>query len=629
MYIGPDQRVFAPMTVGEAVQPVEPADEAGAREEENARLLEEARIRELQMRRMEEARIREEQERIRAENERRMEEARIREEQERIRAENERRMEEARIREEQERTFRAAPQRRFEDIEREARDEEVSADEVMPGQKRNSEQVNWGAYAKGQRPSMDDLIRQDSQELAKKSRTKMGRGGKKVVVPFEQLMREVNRPRGWDAVETDRAATAFAEVMAQQSEGQKTKGGKWKKSGNTRGESMPLEEFVRKQNAAQTASAPQRKQAPKASFSAIMASQNAEADEPPPAAPPSKRPNHRGRGKIWEPEPEPEPEPREEISWAPPPKVPTPKTSSPFAVYDDPPPARRNQQKAPAQPKKGKGKKIVMTLEQLHQQTQQGNAWEEVKPSKPTTQTKTAPSFDSILEADAKSTVNEAPARPKGKGKKRTRGVTYTLQEFLASTANTSSWNTYDSDDEDVAPKKVAPKKGPSMAEIMAQDEAEAKANKAVPAPSYSGNRSRFSGPAKSFAEIQKEDEQEQEAFAPRVVDDYIPGVRYTAPERKPAPEKPSLPVDTEDLFWGAATADEITQQRRKKGGPVDYLTDLLEQATGDYDSMREFAKSIVSKPRNDMTKAIESVTSRTSAVQIADKFFRRFPHNK
>ena len=616
MHFPPSQRAFSPMSIGEVAHPVGPAVDAGAREEENARFLEEARRREAQMRMMEEARIREEQMRM-------MEEARIREEQERIRAENERRMEEARIREARDRDFAGILKEHAEEVERETREEEAV-------EKRNSEQVNWGATAKAARPSMDDLIRKDSEGLAKKTRTKMGRGGKKVVMPLEQLMRDMNQPRGWDAVETDKAATTFAQIMEQQGEEQKPKGGKWKK-GNARGESMPLEDFLRKQNAPQTASAPKQRQAPKASFSAIMASQDAEADEPPPAAPPSKRPNHRGRGKnqniSWEPEPEPEPEPREEFVWAPPPKVTAPKTSSPFASYESPPPARRNQQK-PAQPKGKGGKKIVMTLERLHQQTQQRNTWEEVNPSKPTTQSK-APSFDSILEADEKETPQEAPVRSKGKGKKRSRGVSYSLQEFLAgSSSKPTNTPNYDSDDEDTVPRRPAPKKGKSMAEIMAEDEAEARAQKAAatPAPSYSGTRGRVSGPAKSFAEIQKEAEQEQETFAPGVLEDYVPGRRYEAPERKPALEKPSLPVDSADLFWGVATEDEIADQRRKKGGPVDYLTELLEQATGDYGSMREFASSLVSKTRQNMTKAIETVTSRTTAVQITDKFFRRFP---
>ena len=588
------QSGFAPPTIlpqtGFTPQPLDHSEEQEARRkaEEEARLrieqerrqaeeakreAEEAKRQAEQARReAEEARRKAEEERRKAQREaeeakRQAEQARREAEEERRRIEEERRKieEERRRMEENARAMQRANQTSFREIQQQQKLEATKQKQNPPQEK--PKDFAWGARQPVKPVSVGDALkaseRPSNPPEPQQPRSKKGKG-KAIVLSLEDFAREVRKPAAWEDV----------------------------------GDSKPHK--------------------PR-SFAEIL--DQDEDESPPPRPSQSKK---KGKFKKGQSMPLQDFLAANKEPPAPQPKAPTQTRPSFSAIMAEESEAASQPKKEPtpqnSRSSKKKGKKVSMSLQEF---LQESSPKPSEAPQPMRAQPKKVTSFSSIMEEDEEKEAVQPPrSRKKGKQKK----VVYDLNAFVRD----QQWQTVESDDSDDEPRRPARRPVPSMAEILAADEAEERARKqrersGPTSASFQGPAKK--GPAKSFAELMKEDEEAVDVITTGVIQDFVPGHRYELPERKPAPVKPA---DAEDLFWGAATQEEVQRnQKSRTNDPAGFLCKLIEEATGETD-MYEFAVSLMGRSQRDMVNSINTVTStRSEATSIVDRFLRKYPAHR
>jgi hypothetical protein len=132
-------------------------------------------------------------------------------------------------------------------------------------------------------------------------------------------------------------------------------------------------------------------------------------------------------------------------------------------------------------------------------------------------------------------------------------------------------------------------------------------------------------GPAPDFGALMA-DEGRRDA-PQRDVADAEMMTQFSAPKGKGKPKQEQQYSD-EGLFWGAATKEAAIRFRGQPRMPTtrgEVLADIIEEVTGEQE-MEEFATSIAQCERQKLVSALETLCrTRQQAVQIADRFIRRY----
>ena len=518
-------------------------------------------------------------------------------------------------------------------------------------------------------PSMSEILGQESQK--KQSTTspketqlqKPKKGAKKVVMSYQELQREMNKPAQWGSPNQilNPTSKSINEIIQNESANNNDKKNKLQpvKKGKQKKTVMLLQDFnksyMQEEDKKNQNDPPEPKRMKMPSMNAIIESEKNIASRPPPTtAPITKRSNHRGRGKeivdlstlV---------SPTKQSSWD--------KTTSNKPSFRDlqaeelnksgPPQAKLTPPPQNTSKKNKKPKSQVMTLQEF------------LRPSPPpqttqNTQKKITPF--SQIEQEQNSQIQKSSANKK-KGSK-----SVPLDEFFKSQQSNigQAWGAskptkepirrnYDSSDDDdfmyvnklsYYNKKMPPKFNQKSVIDQIMEEELRKKNEQNPLP----RKNKM--PATDFNQLYTQESINSSTFnnvsilnENSDIRRYVSNESNTRSRNKKASNSRNQTEDDE-LFWGAASPDEvyelvddddfpsITKGRTNKSGsnysttPSRFLAQLIAEAMNDdNDDYDEFAKEISNSSRQQMINSLKTLLpDQSRASSLVDKFFKRFP---
>ncbi|KAH0785190.1 fibrous sheath CABYR-binding protein [Histomonas meleagridis] len=419
----------------------------------------------------------------------------------------------------------------------------------------------------------------------------------KVVMSFQELQRNMNKPGQWGQDITKSNNVSFAQMLASEEKTVPTKQTPASSPSKSKGKKnkpivMSLQEFNASNRPPPPAPPQQQKPQPqiRSSFNALLEAEKHSSTFAPPTAPPKQgRKNHR-RGKAV-PFEMPKEEKPQQPAWSTPTKAAAPNKSTFSSLLESEESKRQTpkQQQQQQQQRKGKAKPKVIPYENIQSQ-QWNNA---------TTKQNQKQSFDDLIRNEiTKSNHKEEVQQQQQK-------------------------QTNDNNKQQISYSKKKKQNKVSISDIIKQEE-EIQKKRNISNPNIESKKI-----ISSFDQLLEQEQQKNQTD--ELFNAEILKAQNASNNIKNNNKKKQKKLD-KNLFWGAATRDEVPDFNYSKeniNSPAKYLLKLIEEVN-DEEGLDEFANSISkAKSMNEMVRNLSTIMTQQDAQIVAQRFFRRFPLQK